>query len=154
MAPLIILCRHSERIGNIKSSFFQDHRYTVEVRSAVSLLLNLALALAFIQAPFFHVHEHESTKHHPGGLMHCHLPHHGVIEPSKPALCDFDPDDDAHSQDWFSAAFDGNQSPAIFELRRLEIVPHRVAEPMTDSLILHGHDPPSLSSSTPRAPPA
>jgi hypothetical protein len=36
------------------------------VRFCVSILMNLVLALTFVQAPFLHVHEHEETQRHRG----------------------------------------------------------------------------------------
>jgi hypothetical protein len=36
------------------------------VRSFLCILVNLSLALAFVQAPFLHVHQHESTEKHAG----------------------------------------------------------------------------------------
>jgi hypothetical protein len=52
--------------------------------------MNFLLALTFLQAPFQHVHEHESTQHHPHGFIHSHFPHH---RSSAAEFDDLDPDD-------------------------------------------------------------
>jgi hypothetical protein len=62
----------------------------MSVRACISVLMNFLLALTFLQAPFQHVHEHESTQHHPHGFIHSHFPHH---RSSAAEFDDLDPDD-------------------------------------------------------------
>jgi hypothetical protein len=79
-------------------------RYYKDVRRSISILMNLMLALTFLQAPFLHVHEHEETQRHPGGFFHSHFLHHHHLAASKSAeFSGLDPDDDAVYQQWFSA---------------------------------------------------
>jgi hypothetical protein len=40
-----------------------------DVRRSISILMNLSLVLTFLQAPFLHVHQHEETQRHRGGLL-------------------------------------------------------------------------------------
>ncbi len=48
-------------------------RYYMGVRSCISILM--VLALKFLQAPFLHLHQHESTENHPHRFFHNHFPH-------------------------------------------------------------------------------
>jgi len=124
------------------------------LRAYQSAVLVLAMFFAFIEAPFLHTHQHESTRHHPGPAFHLHFP---SIEQggNGPAFRSLNPDDDAQSLSWLSltpthlnpaappvpAEFFSVPAP---ESGRLAVDPrHR-----------KGHDPPPLTPQNPRAPPA
>jgi hypothetical protein len=116
--------------------------------------VNLALAFAFVQAPFSHVHEHESTQNHTGSLIHAHVPHSRLSATKTATIDDIDPDDDARAQDWFAAKIDLHQLTLGLSRQQIEIAPDLVSEPHDDRLVLSGHDPPLDSRCNPRAPPA
>jgi hypothetical protein len=123
------------------------------VRACISILMNFLLALTFLQAPFQHVHEHESTEHHPHGFIHTHFQHYRLLA-SKPAVFDdLDPDDDAHFYDWFATTV-ADHTPALFlETFSYRFEPAWSSEYRVESLILSGHDPPGLLRFAPRGPP-
>jgi hypothetical protein len=124
------------------------------VRYFTTILMNFVLALTFVQAPFLHVHEHESTEHHPHGFFHTHFPHHHHLSASK--LAEFrglDPDDDAVFQQWFSATLSDLSTPVFIPTFAYSIAPAWSAEPFLETVILSGHDPPRRSRSAPRSPP-
>jgi hypothetical protein len=63
--------------------------------------VNLSLALAFVQAPFMHGHQHESIEKHEGAFyIHAHFLHIDGHRLSKPELRGLDPDDDAQFEKW------------------------------------------------------
>jgi hypothetical protein len=116
--------------------------------------MNFVLALTFSQAPFLHVHEHESTEHHPHGFFHTHFPHHHHFSASKSAeFRGLDPDDDAVFQQWFSATLGELTAPAFIPTFVYTVAPTWSPEPLLKPNILSGHDPPRLSHAAPRSPP-
>src|SRR5882757_7437402 len=123
------------------------------VRSCISILMNLMLALTFLQAPFLHVHEHESTEHHPHGFLHTHFPHPHFSASKSAEFHGLDPDDDAVFQQWFSARISDLSTPVFTLTSIYTVTPIRSPEPFFESNILGGHDPPRRSLSSPRAPP-
>jgi hypothetical protein len=123
------------------------------VRSCISILMNLVLALTFLQAPFLHVHEHESTEHHPHGFFHTHFSHHQLLVSKTAEFCGLDPDDDAVFQEWFSATINDFSTPAFILTFICVVAPIRSSEPFFEPNILSGHDPPRRSYSSPRSPP-
>jgi hypothetical protein len=124
------------------------------VRSFISILMNFVLALTFLQAPFMHVHEHESTEHHPHAFFHTHFPHHHHLStPKSPAFRGFDPDDDAVFQQWFSATLGELSTPVFIPTFIYTATPARSSEPFVELKIRSGHDPPRLLRAAPRAPP-
>jgi hypothetical protein len=116
--------------------------------------VNLALALAFVQAPFLHVHLHESTEKHSGAFLHSHFAHIEATHCTQPALRDLDPDDDAQFQNWFSVTTsDSGFTPVI--LPSLFSVPTpQIANWLPGTIEPSAHGPPLLNTATPRAPPA
>jgi hypothetical protein len=129
-------------------------RYYVGVRSFISILMNFVLALTFFQAPFLHVHEHESTEHHPHGFFHTHFPHHHHLSASKsPEFRGLDPDDDAVFQQWFSATLGELSTPVFIPTFIYTAAPARSSEPFVELNIRSGHDPPRLLRAAPRSPP-
>lgn len=117
------------------------------------MLVNLALLLAFVQAPFLHVHEHESTEHHQGALFHTHFGHVSVTHSTQPELRDLDPDDDALFQSWFSvSATDAGFTPVI--LTSSFCVPSpRITNWRAVDIEPSAHGPPLLNATNPRPPP-
>jgi hypothetical protein len=129
-------------------------RYYKDVRRSISILMNLMLALTFLQAPFLHVHEHEETQRHPGGFFHSHFLHHHHLAASKSAeFSGLDPDDDAVYQQWFSATIGDFSTPAFTPTFAYTFTPTWSSEPFLEPEILSGHDPPRRSRSAPRSPP-
>ena len=124
------------------------------MRPFAAIFTSFALGVAFIQAPFLHVHQHETTQRHPGALLHLHLK---SVHPtgSGPELRNLDPNDDAQLQNWFSAttSADTGLTPVIpvenYSIRGPEFNEWTVEAPL-----LNGHDPPLLCIRNPRAPPA
>jgi len=115
--------------------------------------MNLVLALTFLQAPFLHVHEHESTQNHSHRFFHTHFPHHHLSASKSAEFRGLDPDDDAVFQQWFSATINDLSTP-VFTLTSVYTVPViRSSEPFFEPDILSGHDPPRRSRSSPRSPP-
>jgi len=125
----------------------------MNVRPCISILMNFVLALTFLQAPFLHVHEHESTEHHPHGFFHTHFSHHHVLASKSAEFHGLDPDDDAVFQQWFSATINDLSTPVFILTSIYTIAPIRSSEPFFEPNILSGHDPPRRSHSSPRSPP-
>jgi hypothetical protein len=123
------------------------------VRSCISILMNLVLALTFLQAPFQHVHEHESTEQHPHGFFHTHYSHHHLSASKLLEVRGLDPDDDAVFQQWFSATIKDLVTPAFTLTIVYTVALTWSSEPFIEPNILSGHDPPCLFSAAPRSPP-
>jgi hypothetical protein len=114
----------------------------------------LALLLAFVQAPISHVHEHESTQHHGGSLLHVHLAHVHAHHSAQPELRDLDPNDDAVFQQWFSATQIAPQVLTII-LSAVPAVPLPLSNKWrAEAIRPSAHDPPQLVALPPRSPPA
>jgi hypothetical protein len=129
-------------------------RYYTGVQFCVSILMNLLLALTFVQAPFLHIHEHEETQRHRGGFFHTHFSHHHHLSASKATeVSGLDPDDDAVFQHWFSATVSDFSTPVFVLTYAYAVVPTRTSEPFLEPEILSGHDPPRLTCRSPRSPP-
>ncbi len=122
----------------------------------IAVTLSLAFQAAVLSAPLVHAHpDDRATDHHGGRAVHSHWhghsrPHH---EPGTPELESTDPDR-AVSIGAF-AAVPARSLPALGVTHGFFVLPapaeraaHRVVE------FVHGHDPPSLRSLPPRAPPA
>ncbi len=123
------------------------------MRSCTSMAMNVLLALMFVQAPFFHVHAHESTEQHSHRFLHTHLTHTGLSTSKTPEVRGFDPDDDAHFLDWFTATIGSLRMPLYLSTPNYSFPPTVVSEKLPEPTIRSGHDPPRLSSTNPRAPP-
>jgi hypothetical protein len=116
--------------------------------------MSLAMFIAFLEAPFLHTHQHESTQHHAGPVFHLHLglTHHSSKTPGFQGL---NPDDDAQLQSWLSLTPTDSTpvAPAVpaefYSVPDLETSRLKVDPPLEK-----GHDPPGLSRRNPRAPPA
>jgi hypothetical protein len=124
------------------------------VRSYGSILLSLALLVAFVQAPFLHTHQHESTQKHAGAFLHVHL---GLATPhsKNPEIRDLDPDEDALYEGWFSAppVAAGLIAPVLRTEPLVLPLPERSGWTLEVPLQV-GHDPPLICPKSPRGPPA
>jgi hypothetical protein len=122
------------------------------VRRHICILANFALLIAFLEAPFLHVHQHEATQRHQGGLLHFHLKTAHAFG-SSALFQALDPDDDALVQNWVSA------SPNVPDFSPVILAEHFcLAEPehtgcIVDAPLSTGPDPPLISTKSPRAPP-
>ena len=125
----------------------------MNVRPCISILMNFVLALTFLQAPFLHVHEHESTEDHPHGFFHTHFPHDHVLTSRSAEFHGLDPDDDAVFQQWFSATIKELSTPVFILTSIYTVARMPSSEPFFEPSILSGHDPPRRSHSSPRSPP-
>jgi hypothetical protein len=124
------------------------------VRAYQSAVLVLAMFVAFIEAPFLHTHQHESTQHHSGPVFHLHLrsiQHSG----NGPEFRGLNPDDDAQFQSWLSLTPTHLTPVAPAVPAQFFTVPALEASRSTvDAPQQRGHDPPPLTTQNPRAPPA
>ena len=116
--------------------------------------MNLALVLAFVQAPFLHVHQHESTENHPGAFLHTHFAHVEVTHSTQPELRDLDPDDDAQFQNWYSAATSDSAFTPVILASLFSVPTPELTNCHTIAVEPSAHGPPLLNTATPRAPPA
>ena len=126
----------------------------VLVRLLTSVLANLALLLAFVQAPALHVHSHETTERHAGSLIHTHLEHAGTHSGLLPEWRDFDPDDDARLLNW-TAANPSDSGLASVNLTAFYITTPKLGLTARRNIAFrpNAHDPPALDATSPRAPP-
>ena len=124
------------------------------VRPATARLSITAVLLAFLQAPFLHVHGLEETRDHPASsILHVH--YHGQLPDEGQAIGAHTPDEDALETDW-SIAPPPDLGPA-FTLSVAEISlaePLRLVSVSIPAERPRGHDPPDLVPAPPRAPPA
>lgn len=112
----------------------------------------LAIALAFIQAPFSHVHEHEKNAAHASTPFHAHFSH--LDSPGTgPQVRPFEPDDDAVDQPWFAATVDHLSLKMAFPERIFVLAVATEAGAVVPTPIEGGHDPPRITRSSPRSPP-
>ena len=123
------------------------------MRRALAIETCLALGLAFLIAPFQHVH----TGSDHAGVVHAHFFFAPVrsVQPEGVQIGADDDDDHAHA--WPVDTFTPRQPSASslsLPSRSLLIAfaPHRTIDPV-EAIEERGHDPPARGSSTPRAPP-
>ena len=122
--------------------------------SVLCILVNLALVLAFVQAPFLHIHLHESTEKHSGAFLHSHFAHLEASHSTQPALRDLNPDDDAQFQNWFSVTTsDAGFTPVILT-SLCSVAAPQITNWRPVAIEPSAHSPPLLNAATPRAPPA
>jgi hypothetical protein len=124
-----------------------------QVRSFLCILVNLSLALAFVEAPFLHVHQHESTEKHAGALIHAHLLHIDGHHSSKPELRDLDPDDDAQFQKWFAVATSDSAFSSVILTSLFSVPRPAMSNRPVIRIEANAHGPPLPKATTPRAPP-
>ena len=123
------------------------------MRSPTAILVNLALLLAFVEAPFLHIHQHEATQRHPGPILHLHLKSVHSLG-SGPEIQGLDPDDDAQFQNWFSAAGTDSALTVVVLTERFRISGPEHSGWAVEAPLQVGHDPPISYARNPRAPPA
>jgi hypothetical protein len=129
------------------------------MRCIVALQTCLALLLAFLLAPFQHVHaaQGSGTDHDHSTIIHAHfyetLP--ARVERDGPQVDDFDDDHaTARSLDTFTLVITASLSPFVPSLGlALLFVPSETFHPV-EVVEQRGHDPPCLDRSIPRAPPS
>ena len=126
------------------------------MRSIAALPTCLALVLAFVLAPFQHVHTGVADHDH-SGLIHAHFYSVPGPQAEPGGLRIVDPDDDhaaAWSLDTFTLVLSAGL--AVFAPPRglvLLFVPPEVFHPI-QIVEERGHDPPLTDRSIPRAPPS
>ena len=124
------------------------------MRHLTSIVVNLALLLAFVQAPSLHVHPHETTEGHEAGFLHTHVAHFEAPLSTQPEWRDLDPDDDAQFLDWFlTSRTDWRFTPVILSASKIVLHLLQVGERRTVMLQPSAHDPPALNATPARAPP-
>jgi hypothetical protein len=124
-----------------------------QVRSFLCILVNLSLALAFVQAPFLHVHQHESTEKHAGAFIHAHFLHIDGHYSSKPELRDLDPDDDAQFQKWFAVASGDSAFSPVLLTSLCSVARPAMSNCPVIPIEPNAHGPPPVRTTPPRAPP-
>ncbi len=123
------------------------------MRRFAAIVVTLALALASVQAPVAHSHEHESTQQHPGGWFHTHVGHREASSEHQAKFRDFDPDDDAHFQQWFCATSIDTGYAQVVLTSVVAMPTTQFAEWLQTEMRPSAHDPPQSDASPPRAPP-
>ena len=127
------------------------------IRRVAAIETCLALLLAFCLAPFQHVHTGPDGDHAHAGEIHSHFfSPHAPPHPESGVHIEADDDDDheqARSLDTFTLVLPHalplylpSRTPAISAASAQTIAPIAVVEE-------RAHDPPTLDSSSPRAPP-
>jgi len=124
-----------------------------QVRPFLCILVNLSLALAFVQAPFLHVHQHESTEKHEGAFIHAHFLHIDGHHSSKPELRDLDPDDDAQFQKWFAVASGDSAFSPVLLTSLCSVARPAMSNCPVIPIEPNAHGPPPVRTTPPRAPP-
>jgi len=123
------------------------------VRTSTSVLLSLALLVAFVEAPFLHTHQHEATQRHAGAFLHFHVRSAHPIGRS-PEFRGLDPNEDAQYQAWFSAtATDSGSMIPVIHAEPFSLPAPEPSEWSIETPRRTGHDPPLISPRSPRAPP-
>jgi hypothetical protein len=135
------------------------HNWVVMRRLSL-LSVSLALFLAFLIAPYQHVHmaashSENADHHHDDAVVHTHF--YGASVPTRQnsgASLDESDGDHARSLDTFTtipqAGFPASMRP---QSRLLIFVPEDLFVGVVEATEPRGHDPPSLEFSAPRAPP-
>lgn len=123
------------------------------MRGRVSVVLVAALMLAFAQAPFEHVHQHEETEHHAGAFLHAHFERLAAATPACPELRDLDPDEDAQCQDWFSATHAETGLVPVILAEVFVVAPQQSSVWLTRAPEPTANGPPRNGAAPSRAPP-
>lgn len=123
------------------------------MRRSICILANLALLVAFLEAPFLHVHQHEATQQHPGAFLHFHLKSAHALGNSS-EFRSLDPNEDALTENWVSTSpISPDFSPLILAEHSFLAEPEEHRGYSVDAPLTTGPDPPLLSLKSPRAPP-
>ena len=124
------------------------------MQSVLCIIVNLSLVLAFLQAPFLHVHTHESTDKHGGAFIHTHFLRVDGRQSTESELRNLDPDADAQFQKWFTiATVDSGLQPVILSCLFCLPAPAKSTW-LSVGVEPNAHGPPLLQTIIPRAPPA
>jgi len=123
------------------------------VRRFTAVLVGFALCLAFVEAPFLHVHRHEATQRHTGALLHLHLRFAHSLS-NRPEVRNLDPDDDAQLQNWFAATSTESPATPVILAEAHTILVLEFSGWTVHTRLPNGRDPPLLNVRNPRAPPA
>jgi hypothetical protein len=133
------------------------------MRYLAALQTCLALLLAFVLAPFQHVHTGHGSgpDHDHSGLIHAHFYTHFVSVPASRTDHrgqEIDDTDDDHAAAWsldtFTLVLTAGLSPfALPQGPAVLFVPSQTFQPVA-VVEERGHDPPSFDRSIPRAPPS
>ena len=128
------------------------------MRRALAVETCLVVTLAFLIAPFQHVHtvsgQHEHTE---SGTIHAHF-YVSRVTPAQPHGVQIEADDDGdHAHTWQVDTFTVRQpsAPALslpLQCSLIDFAPERTFNPVAE-VEQQGHDPPQRRSSSPRAPP-
>jgi hypothetical protein len=120
----------------------------------MTVALALAVPAAAVRAPFLHAHPDEhATDHHAAPAVHAHFSSHGhTTRTSGPAIGDADHDRAVRLQLFVAvaaAAFALAATPSEYFVLPVPAITaaHRPVH------VVHGHDPPALTSLSSRAPP-
>jgi hypothetical protein len=121
---------------------------------SVSILLNLAVLIAYVEAPFLHTHQHEATQRHPGPFLHFHLKSAHDASRTR-EFRSLDPNEDAQYQTWFRATTpESGSSPAVIPTGPFVLPALQSSARVADPPLPAGHDPPFIGPKNFRAPPA
>ena len=133
------------------------------MRRALAVETCLVVMLAFLIAPFQHVHPASgphgtgSHEHAESGIMHAHF-YVSRVTPAQPHGVHIEADDDGdHAHTWQVDTFTVRQpsAPALslpLQCSLIVFAPERTFDPVAE-VEQQGHDPPQRCSSSPRAPP-
>jgi hypothetical protein len=131
------------------------------MRCLTALQTCLALVLAFLVAPFEHVHPASTASHDHPAIMHAHFYHvrHVATELRGAELLASDgDDDDDHDAVWsvdsFTLAITSLWAPFILPRRQVFIFDRTTTIAPVEIVEERGHDPPCVDRSIPRAPPS
>jgi hypothetical protein len=128
------------------------------MRRALAVQTCLAIVLAFLLAPFQHVHP-TGSDHRDAGLVHAHFYHFHFVSPGPPQPdgTRLKADDDGHARalpvDTFKLRH--TSTPALsLPSRSLQFAaPRKRTFGRVEIIEERGHGPPGRDASTPRAPP-
>ena len=133
------------------------------MRCFAALQTCVALLLAFLLAPFQHVHTGHGSgpEHEHSGLIHAHFYTHFNSVPASRAAHhgqEIDDTDDDHAAAWsldtFTLVLTAGLSPFVLpQGSTVSFVPSETFQPVA-LVEERGHDPPSRDRSIPRAPPS
>src|SRR6266700_7139708 len=114
------------------------------VRLPTAILVNLSLVLTFLQAPFLHVHDKESSRNDHHGFFHAHLPHSHLHSSEKAGFCAIDSDDDARYLNWVSSPAQDHSLLALALRYEYSFVLEQHSKPRIHLIGLSGRAPPAL----------
>jgi hypothetical protein len=132
------------------------------MRRLVAIHACFLLLLGSLQLPLLHLHRNQEHHHGPNGghehspVVHSHLP-------QEPAVYEHDDEslglahEDHDAEELAAFALQGQERPPLTPANIEATIPAVVLLDLGGAIlesVVRGHDPPSLDSGTPRAPPA